>query len=68
MCGTAPGSFSTTVTPKGENRSRMQATVDAQVAASVFHAGIVVCWLAIVDRLVRESLSPGERVTPVRLR
>ncbi len=68
MCGTAPGSVSTTVTPKGENKSRTQATVAFQVAASVFHAGIVVCCDAIVERLVRESLLPGDSVTPVRLR
>src|SRR4051812_43742435 len=68
MCGTLPGSTSVTVTSKRENRSFMQVTVDCQFAAVTFHAGIDVCAVTIVDLFVRESLSPGDSVTPFLLR
>ena len=68
MCGTLPGSLSTTVTSYAENRSRMHDTVSDQVVALTDHAGIVVCAEAIEDRLVRASLTPGCSVTPFLFR
>src|SRR3954463_15800466 len=68
MCGVWPGSTSVTLTSNGENRSFMQATVALHVVALTFHAGIDVVWLASVERLVRESLLPGDSVTPFLLR
>jgi len=38
------------------------------VVALTFHGAIVVCCDAIVERFVRESLVPGESVTPFLLR
>ena len=64
MWGTLPGSTSVTVTSNRANMSRMHATVAAQVAALVFHAGTLACDETIEDRLVRASSSPGNRVTP----
>ena len=55
-------------TSNGANSSRMHETVAFQVVALTFHAGIVVCCVAIVERLVRESLLPGSSVTPFLLR
>src|SRR5512139_3496562 len=64
MCGTLPGSVSTICTSNGAKISFMHATVAAHVVALTFHAGIVVCCDAIVERLVRESFVPGASVTP----
>src|SRR5436190_16642168 len=68
MCGVWPGSVSVTVTSNGANSSFMHATVAVHVVALTFHGAIVVAACASVDRLVRESLLPGCRVTPFLLR
>src|SRR5215510_3997760 len=56
MCGTLPGSVSTIVMSYATNKSRMQPTTLAQLAALTFHAGIAVWVVTTVERLTRESL------------
>src|SRR5215212_956013 len=68
MCGTLPGLTSVIVTSNAENSSRMHDTVADHVVALTFHGGMTVCAVGIVEWLVRESLSPGSRVTPPLLR
>src|SRR3569623_152710 len=68
MCGTFPGSWSTTWTSKRDHRSLKQLTVSFHVCASVFHAGIDTCCCGIDEVFVVESLLPGRSSTHVRLR
>jgi hypothetical protein len=46
----------------------MHDTVADHVVALTFHGGMTVCAVGIDEWLVRESLSPGSRVTPPLLR
>src|SRR5437867_2515924 len=55
MCGTLPGSVSTTWTSNRDHRSRKHATVSAHTCGVVLHAGIATCWLTIDDVFVRAS-------------
>jgi hypothetical protein len=67
MCGTLPGSTSTTCTLYGAHIVRVQLITCAHAVAEMLYAGIAVVWLTRVDRLVRESLLPGLSVTPFLL-
>src|SRR5262245_51547329 len=69
MCGTLPGSASTTWTSNRANMLRTQATVSFHSVGLAFQGGMVVSAGATVDWLMRESLKvPCFTATPAPLR